>query len=68
MFCLKLLNYCSTENKFNYLKAAIHVILLNEVHVFQKYYRVHNHRLRSHHWWKIPPLATLQVKQCKLTT
>jgi len=32
--CFRLLNYCSTANKFNYLKAAIHAIL-NEVHVFQ---------------------------------
>ena len=38
--------------------------------------RVHNHRLRSHHWWKVPPLekqekqnlAILQVKPCKITT
>jgi len=55
--CFKLLNYCSTANKFNYLKVAIHAIL-NEVHVFQKDYRVHNHGLRSHHWWKVPPLET----------
>jgi len=38
--CFKLLNYCSTANECNYLKAAIHAIV-NEVHVFQKYYRVH---------------------------